>query len=79
MYCRVCGTEYNGNFCPACGAQQTPSAGPAQQNQIPVQQVGGMPVATNSTTKKKKPFYKSRILAFNDYRIIDYYWWIQIV
>ena len=58
MYCRVCGTEYNGNFCPACGAQQTPSAGPAQQNQIPVQQTGGMSVATNSTTKKKKPFYK---------------------
>ena len=56
MYCRFCGTEYNGNFCPACGAQATPSAGPVQQNQIPVQQMGGMPVSP--APKVNKPFYQ---------------------
>ena len=54
MYCRFCGTEYNGNFCPACGAQATPSAGPAQQNQIPVQQMGGALVATAPKVNKKR-------------------------
>ena len=46
MKCNICGTSYEGKFCPNCGA-------PAE---TPV--VNSAPSATGAEVKKKKPIYK---------------------
>lgn len=54
MKCKQCGTEFEGKFCPECGAKteaETPVTPPTIQQQQPD------PVATTKPKKKKKPFF----------------------
>lgn len=58
MKCNQCGTEFEGKFCPECGAKieaspATPT--PIQQQQQVYQQTA--PVAATKPKKKKKPFF----------------------
>lgn len=48
MKCNQCGTQFEGKFCPNCGA-------PAQAETPAVEQAPVMPVAS---VKAKKPIYK---------------------
>lgn len=48
MKCKVCGTSYEGKFCPNCGAPATA--------ETPV--VNSAPSATGAEVKQKKPIYK---------------------
>ncbi|MBQ2307479.1 MAG: hypothetical protein II184_08195, partial [Clostridia bacterium] len=58
MYCRFCGTEFNGNFCPSCGAQSAQPAGAPQQNQNMTQQhVYSNQASPSRAPKANKPFY----------------------
>ena len=58
MYCRFCGTEFNGNFCPSCGAQSAQPAGTPQQNQnVTQQQVFSNQASPSRAPKANKPFY----------------------
>ena len=53
MKCKQCGTEFEGKFCPECGAKteaETPITPP------PIQQQAA-PVQTGKAKKKKKPFF----------------------
>ena len=53
MKCKQCGTEFEGKFCPECGAKteaETPITPP------PIQQQSA-PVQTGKAKKKKKPFF----------------------
>lgn len=58
MKCNQCGTEFEGNFCPECGAEtgmETPPPIQQQTNQNNYQQpMSSMP---DKAQKKKKPFY----------------------
>lgn len=59
MKCEQCGTEFEGKFCPECGAK-APDAATAES--VPVQQPKkqAVPVGANSPVKKKKkPIYLS--------------------
>ena len=53
MKCKQCGTEFEGKFCPECGAKteaETPITPPPIQQQA-------VPVQTGKAKKKKKPFF----------------------
>lgn len=53
MKCKQCGTEFEGKFCPECGAKteaEMPITPP------PIQQQSA-PVQTGKAKKKKKPFF----------------------
>ena len=57
MKCKQCGTEFEGKFCPECGAKteaEMPITPP------PIQQQSA-PVQTGKAKKKKKPFWPGRI------------------
>lgn len=60
MKCNQCGTEFEGKFCPECGAKnevETPVTPPPVQQQTQ-QQVYQQPApAANKPKKKKKPFF----------------------
>lgn len=59
MKCNQCGTEFEGKFCPECGAKieaETPvTPPPIQQQQQVYQQTA--PAAATKPKKKKKPFF----------------------
>ena len=58
MKCNQCGAEFEGNFCPECGAKvgvETPPPIQQQTNQNNYQQP--MPSMPDKAQKKKKPFY----------------------
>ena len=73
MKCRYCGAEYEGNFCPECGARaesQSPATPPPIQQptanrQNPVPPVGGNVAAYQKPKKPKKPIYKK--------------WWFYVI
>ena len=73
MKCSHCGAEYEGNFCPECGARaesQTPATPPpiqqpAANRQNPVPPVGGNVAAYQKPKKPKKPIYKK--------------WWFYVI
>ncbi len=69
MKCSHCGAEYEGNFCPECGARaesQSPAAPPpVQQSTNPVPPVGGNVAAYQKPKKPKKPIYKK--------------WWFYVI
>lgn len=53
MKCKQCGTEFEGKFCPECGAKteaEMPVTPPPSQQQ-------SAPVQTGKAKKKKKPFF----------------------
>ena len=58
MKCNQCGTEFNGNFCPECGARIESTAHltppPIQQ---PTQQIYQPPMSALTMPMKKKPFF----------------------
>lgn len=61
MKCNQCGTEFEGKFCPECGAKgetETPIMFPSVQQQTQ-QQVDQQPASATATkpVKKKKPFF----------------------
>ena len=61
MKCNQCGAEFEGKFCPECGAKvevETPIATPQTQNQTE-QHTNQQPIqaAPIKPTKKKKPFF----------------------
>ena len=65
MKCNQCGTEFEGKFCPECGAKtqaETPVTPPPiqQTTEQPQQQFYGQsaPVQGEMPKKKKKPFFK---------------------
>ena len=68
-----CGAEYEGNFCPECGARaesQSPATPPpiqqpAANRQNPVPPVGGNVAAYQKPKKPKKPIYKK--------------WWFYVI
>lgn len=58
MKCSQCGAEFDGNFCPVCGAKaevETPP--PVQQNDVHQQSKVNTPLP-KKPKKAKKPFYK---------------------
>ncbi len=55
MKCHYCGTEYEGNFCPECGAKTKSQSSAAPP---PVQPVGEPKTAYQKPKKQKKPIYK---------------------
>lgn len=73
MKCSHCGAEYEGNFCPECGARaesQSPAMPPpiqqpAANRQNPVPPVGGNVAAYQKPKKPKKPIYKK--------------WWFYVI
>lgn len=73
MKCSYCGAEYEGNFCPECGARaesQSPATPPPIQQptanrQNPVPLVGGNVAAYQKPKKPKKPIYKK--------------WWFYVI
>lgn len=73
MKCSHCGAEYEGNFCPECGARaesQSPATAPpiqqpAANRQNPVPPVGGNVAAYQKPKKPKKPIYKK--------------WWFYVI
>ena len=73
MKCSYCGAEYEGNFCPECGARaesQSPATPPPIQQptanrQNPVPPVGGNVAAYQKPKKPKKPIYKK--------------WWFYVI
>ena len=69
MKCSYCGAEYEGNFCPECGARtesQSPATPPpVQQSTNPVPPVGGNVAACQKPQKPKKPIYKK--------------WWFYVI
>lgn len=73
MKCSHCGAEYEGNFCPECGARaesQSPATPPpiqqpAANRQNPVPPVGGTVAAYQKPKKPKKPIYKK--------------WWFYVI
>lgn len=73
MKCSHCGAEYEGNFCPECGARaesQSPATPPpiqqpAANRQNPVPLVGGNVAAYQKPKKPKKPIYKK--------------WWFYVI
>lgn len=73
MKCSHCGAEYEGNFCPECGARaesQSPATPPPIQQptanrQNPVPPVGGNVAAYQKPKKPKKPIYKK--------------WWFYVI
>lgn len=73
MKCSHCGAEYEGNFCPECGARaesQSPATPPPIQQptanrQNPVPPVGGNVTAYQKPKKPKKPIYKK--------------WWFYVI
>lgn len=73
MKCSHCGAEYEGNFCPECGARaesQSPATPPPIQQptsnrQNPVPPVGGNVEAYQKPKKPKKPIYKK--------------WWFYVI
>ena len=73
MKCSHCGAEYEGNFCPECGARaesQSPATPPpiqqpAANRQNPVPPVGGNVAAYQKPKKPKKPIYKK--------------WWFYVI
>ena len=73
MKCSHCGAEYEGNFCPECGARaesQSPATPPpiqqpAANRQHPVPPVGGNVAAYQKPKKPKKPIYKK--------------WWFYVI
>lgn len=73
MKCSHCGAEYEGNFCPECGARaesQSPATPPpiqqpAANRQNPVPPVGGKVAAYQKPKKPKKPIYKK--------------WWFYVI
>lgn len=73
MKCSHCGAEYEGNFCPECGARaesQSPATPPpiqqpAANRQNPVPPVGGNVAAYKKPKKPKKPIYKK--------------WWFYVI
>lgn len=66
MKCKQCGSEFEGKFCPECGAKAEPEMQNQQQPQQPVvsyqnvngQNYGGAPEKSKNEVKKKKPIYK---------------------
>ena len=73
MKCSHCGAEYEGSFCPECGARaesQSPATPPpiqqpAANRQNPVPPVGGNVAAYQKPKKPKKPIYKK--------------WWFYVI
>lgn len=69
MKCSHCRAEYEGNFCPECGARaesQSPATPPPiQQSTNPVPPVGGSVPAYQKPKKPKKPIYKK--------------WWFYVI
>lgn len=73
MKCSHCGAEYEGNFCPECGARaesQSPATPPpiqqpAANRQNPVPPVGGNVASYQKPKKPKKPIYKK--------------WWFYVI
>ena len=73
MKCNHCGAEFEGNFCPECGARaesQSPATPPpiqqpAANRQNPVPPVGGNVAAYQKPKKPKKPIYKK--------------WWFYVI
>ncbi len=69
MKCSHCGAEYEGNFCPECGARaesQSPATpSPVQQSTNSVPPVGGNVAAYQKPKKPKKPIYKK--------------WWFYVI
>lgn len=73
MKCSHCGAEYEGNFCPECGARaesQSPATPPpiqqpAANRQNPVPPVGGNVAAYQKPKKPKKPIYRK--------------WWFYVI
>ena len=73
MKCSYCGAEYEGNFCPECGARaesQSPATPPPIQQttanqQKPLYSVGDNVAAYQKPKKLKKPIYKK--------------WWIYAI
>lgn len=55
MKCHYCGTEYEGNFCPECGAKTKSQSSAAPP---PTQPSGGTGAAYQKPQKPKKPIYK---------------------
>ena len=49
MICKHCGTEFQGKFCPECGAKAEPEAAMLPETEIPERK---------PERKKKKPFYR---------------------
>lgn len=73
MKCSHCGAEYQGNFCPECGAraesQSSAAPPPIQQptanRQTPVPPVSGNAAVCQKPKKPKKPIYKK--------------WWFYVI
>lgn len=73
MKCNHCGAEFEGNFCPECGARaesQSPATPPPIQQptanrQTPVPPVGSNVTAYQKPKKPKKPIYKK--------------WWFYVI
>lgn len=73
MKCSYCGAEYEGNFCPECGASAesqspvtpSPAQQPSDNQQPPVPPHGGNVAAYQKSPKKKKPIYKK--------------WWFYVI
>ena len=73
MKCSHCGAEFEGNFCPECGARaesQSPATPPPIQQptanrQNPVPPVGSNVTAYQKPKKPKKPIYKK--------------WWFYVI
>lgn len=70
MKCNYCGTEYEGNFCPECGAKkelQTTSTPPPIPQPIVNEQSHNYTTGSNETVfqKPKKPIYKK--------------WWFYVI
>lgn len=66
MKCKQCGSEFEGKYCPECGAKAEPEMQSQQQPQQPAvgyqnvngQNYGGAPEKSKNEVKKKKPIYK---------------------
>ena len=73
MKCSHCGAEYQGNFCPECGARAesqssaapTPIQQPTANRQTPVPPVSGNAAVCQKPKKPKKPIYKK--------------WWFYVI
>ena len=69
MKCNQCGTEFEGKFCPECGAKnegETPVTPPLVQQQPVYQQQ--TPAATKPKKKKKTVFLKMVVYPSCNYR-----------
>ncbi len=65
MKCKQCGSEFEGKFCPECGAKAEPEIQNQQQSQpaagynnVNSQYNSSEPVKSKNEIKKKKPIYK---------------------